>query len=339
MRAPARAQDLILAHRVEGYRAGELERRYPRLAIEEAFFVNYGFLPRRTLALLHPRGERRAWNARMQARARDVLDFVRQHGPHPTQGRAGAFRPWPHQALGRRPERQRASAGGPAPSRALARGAARGRHTGLRGDRAPVAGRQPRGPARARRPAAGHGGAALRAAACGQPRLSVPAAASWSAAPGRRGAAGPGARQVSLRPCRGRRPDCGSGRGARIRRPPDTRSTTGCASSRPSTPWSGTGGASSCSGAGNTRWRRICRPTSGAWATTRCPCSGASEVLGWANLKVVDGRLQHELGFAGPRPRGSAFRRALDEALQRMQEFLGLERAAERKKRSGSRLR
>jgi len=29
MRAPARAQDLILAHRVKDYRAGELEHRYP----------------------------------------------------------------------------------------------------------------------------------------------------------------------------------------------------------------------------------------------------------------------------------------------------------------------
>ena len=83
MRAPARAQDLILAHRVKDYRAGDLERRYPRLAIEEAFFVNYGFLPRGTLALLHPRGAPRAWHtwdARMQARAQDVLDFVRQRG-------------------------------------------------------------------------------------------------------------------------------------------------------------------------------------------------------------------------------------------------------------------
>jgi uncharacterized protein YcaQ len=40
MRAPARAQDLILAQRVKDYRAGELERRYPRLPIEEAFFIN-----------------------------------------------------------------------------------------------------------------------------------------------------------------------------------------------------------------------------------------------------------------------------------------------------------
>jgi len=48
------------------------------------------------------------------------------------------------------------------------------------------------------------------------------------------------------------------------------------------------------------------------------------QMPGWANLKVVDGRLQHELGFAGPRPRGSAFQLALDEALQQMQEFLEL---------------
>jgi hypothetical protein len=50
----------------------------------------------------------------------------------------------------------------------------------------------------------------------------------------------------------------------------------------------------------------------------------ACRALGWANLKVVDGRLQHELGFAGSRPRGRAFSRARDEALQRMQEFLEL---------------
>jgi len=54
------------------------------------------------------------------------------------------------------------------------------------------------------------------------------------------------------------------------------------------------------------------------------PMLWGEQMLGWANLKVVDGRLQHELGFAGLRPGGSAFRRALDEALQQMQEFLEL---------------
>jgi uncharacterized protein YcaQ len=54
------------------------------------------------------------------------------------------------------------------------------------------------------------------------------------------------------------------------------------------------------------------------------PMLWGEQILGWANLKVVDGRLQHELGFAGPRPRGSAFHLALDEALHQMQEFLEL---------------
>jgi uncharacterized protein YcaQ len=40
IRAPARAQDLTLRHRVADYRAGDLERRYSKLPIEEDFFVN-----------------------------------------------------------------------------------------------------------------------------------------------------------------------------------------------------------------------------------------------------------------------------------------------------------
>ena len=50
IRAPARAQDLTLRHRVRGYHAGDLERRYMSLGIEEDFFVNYGFVPRATQA-------------------------------------------------------------------------------------------------------------------------------------------------------------------------------------------------------------------------------------------------------------------------------------------------
>ena len=61
IRAPARAQDLILRHRVAGYRAGDLERQYRTLEVEEDFFVNYGFLARRVQALMHPRGGFGAW--------------------------------------------------------------------------------------------------------------------------------------------------------------------------------------------------------------------------------------------------------------------------------------
>ncbi|HEY2559460.1 MAG TPA: crosslink repair DNA glycosylase YcaQ family protein [Caldimonas sp.] len=84
IRAPARAQDLTLRHRVVGYGAGDLERRYSRLRIDEDAFVNYGFLPRRHLALLHPRTPRRGWDATTEKKAAEVLAFVRAHGPtHP----------------------------------------------------------------------------------------------------------------------------------------------------------------------------------------------------------------------------------------------------------------
>ncbi|MED5620441.1 DNA glycosylase AlkZ-like family protein [Ideonella sp. BN130291] len=84
IRAPARAQDLTLRHRVRDYRAGDLERRYARLPIEEDFLVNYGFLPRATLALMHPRTAKRAWDAATRRRAQNVLAFIREHGPcHP----------------------------------------------------------------------------------------------------------------------------------------------------------------------------------------------------------------------------------------------------------------
>src|SRR5437016_9991499 len=54
IRSPARAQDLILRHRVKGYRAGDLERRYAWLDIEEDLLYAYGFLPRTIWQLLHP---------------------------------------------------------------------------------------------------------------------------------------------------------------------------------------------------------------------------------------------------------------------------------------------
>ena len=84
IRAPARAQDLILRHRVKNYCAGDLERRYPKLDIEEDFFVNYGFLPRATQALMHPRTPRAAWPAPRLKEAKAVLAFVRALGvAHP----------------------------------------------------------------------------------------------------------------------------------------------------------------------------------------------------------------------------------------------------------------
>ena len=99
IRAPARAQDLILRHRVKGYAAGELERRYPRLAVEEDFFINYGFLAREIQALMHPRVAPHPWSLAQAKRAREVLAFVRERGPtHPREVdahfRHGKVRNW-----------------------------------------------------------------------------------------------------------------------------------------------------------------------------------------------------------------------------------------------------
>jgi uncharacterized protein len=55
IRAPARAQDLILRHRVNGYCTGHLEHGYPELELEEDILYAYGFLPRRIWQLLQPR--------------------------------------------------------------------------------------------------------------------------------------------------------------------------------------------------------------------------------------------------------------------------------------------
>lgn len=86
IRSPARAQDLTLRHRVKDYRAGDLERRYAKLAIEEDCLINYGFLPREHQMLMHPRQAARPWDAETRRKAADVLAFVRERGAvHPRE--------------------------------------------------------------------------------------------------------------------------------------------------------------------------------------------------------------------------------------------------------------
>ena len=93
IRAPARAQDLVLRHRVAGYRVGDLDRRYASLDVHEDFFVNYGFVTGELHALMHPRSETGAsadglatWPRARREQARLVLEFVRARGPvHPRE--------------------------------------------------------------------------------------------------------------------------------------------------------------------------------------------------------------------------------------------------------------
>lgn len=95
IRSPARAQDLILRQRVRGYFAGDLERLYPKLDIEEDYLYAYGFLTRSNWRLLHPRvmGDLAPFDQR-------VLDIVNRNGRlHPRDleaelGRDRAVNPW-----------------------------------------------------------------------------------------------------------------------------------------------------------------------------------------------------------------------------------------------------
>src|SRR6476661_1472403 len=93
IRAPARAQDLILRHRVKDYHAGDLERNYVSLRIEEDTFVNYGFVTRELQVLMHPRPDVRvpaegmqAWSAAERKKAELLLAFLESRGEvHPRE--------------------------------------------------------------------------------------------------------------------------------------------------------------------------------------------------------------------------------------------------------------
>jgi uncharacterized protein YcaQ len=84
IRAPARAQDLILRHRVKDYKAGDLERRYATLNVEEDFFINYGYVSCALYSLMHPR--KSSAPQVDKKRARLLLEFMHQRGEvHPRE--------------------------------------------------------------------------------------------------------------------------------------------------------------------------------------------------------------------------------------------------------------
>lgn len=85
IRAPARAQDLILRQRVKGYRDGDLERRYVRLGVEEDALHNYGFMTRELQALMHPRTSSKTRIEESHPELIEpIIEFVRAQGPtHP----------------------------------------------------------------------------------------------------------------------------------------------------------------------------------------------------------------------------------------------------------------
>src|SRR5262245_1895625 len=86
IRAPARAQDLTLRHRVNAYGAGDLERRYETLGVEEDRFITYGFVSSAVFALMHPRFDISYWPRARRQKVQALLDFVRERGTvHPRE--------------------------------------------------------------------------------------------------------------------------------------------------------------------------------------------------------------------------------------------------------------
>lgn len=102
IRFPARAQDLILRHRVRDYRVGDLDRNYRALGIDEDFVYAYGYTVPRLRPLLHPRRHPRGTNGEFphDARSSEILEFVRERGVvHPRDlherfGRRGVVNAW-----------------------------------------------------------------------------------------------------------------------------------------------------------------------------------------------------------------------------------------------------
>ena len=89
IRAPARAQDLILRHRVNGYGVDDLENQYPQLPLIEDVLHNYGFLPREHVTLLYPRMLSSRWRNFIDEHRplrRKLLDYLgEQDEAHPRE--------------------------------------------------------------------------------------------------------------------------------------------------------------------------------------------------------------------------------------------------------------
>ena len=276
IRAPARAQDLVLRHRVADYRVGDLDRLYPALDVEEDFFVNYGFLPRAHCTLMHPRSVPGPWSPARRKRAQAVLEFVRERGAvHPRDVEAR----FAHGAV------VNAWGGSSNATTDLLdamhyRGMLRvvRRENGIRiyGARPPATGpvdavtRAARLDALVDVAVAKYTPFRLRASAlccdaCASARRSC--VAGWTV---RSRARSDGSRT------RGSGASTGTGRMASARRPRAMRSTAPFACSRRSTRSYGIAPASNGSGDGRTASRPTRRRASAGSATTRCRCCGAS---------------------------------------------------------------
>jgi uncharacterized protein len=318
IRAPARAQDLILRHRVTGYRAGDLERRFGRLGLEEDFLYAYGFMPRETHRLLHPRDP--ATSGRWQVPddfAAEVLAFVRDRGPtHPAD-------------LEQRFGRERAVNGWGGFSKATTRalqslhyhGLLRvvGRRDGVRMYEATASQIDPLPPGeRARRIAllaisilAPLGDAGL-AATFGLLSRGAPGLGGWRQTVAALLVSG----ELESGEIDGERYYWPAGGIARRGSPQVVRLLA------PFDPIVWERRRFEHLWGWDYRFEAYTKPEQRRFGYYAMPLLWGYDIIGWANVGLVAGRMEAKLGFIGTRPRDPEFRRALDAELTAMESFL-----------------
>lgn len=75
IRSPAKAQELILRHRVKDYHLWDLEQQYSALGLEEGYLYAYGFMPQNVANVLHPQD-----SVKLSQFEKKVLELVKHHG-------------------------------------------------------------------------------------------------------------------------------------------------------------------------------------------------------------------------------------------------------------------
>jgi uncharacterized protein YcaQ len=308
IRAPARAADLILRHRVAGYRVGDLDRAYPDMPLAEDYLHVYGVMPAPTQDLLHPRPplEWRVDSEHPRLAAR-ILAHVRERGvTHPRDL---------HATLGKHSIRNGWGGSSAATTRMLEALQYRGklrvarREAGIR--LYTLAESRPRPRAAATRADgvlalllrlyAPLPEGSLRKLARMVTGVSIPEAAAAKALARMQGAHA--VRRVTAA-------------GTRFLLPADEVLDAECedrvALLAPFDPVVWDRRRFECFWGWDYRFEAYTPPAKRRFGYYALPLLWRDDVIGWANAGSVDGTLQVSVGFAKARPRSAAFRRALE---------------------------
>jgi uncharacterized protein YcaQ len=326
IRAPARAQDLVLRHRVAGYRAGDLERAYPALDAEEDLLYAYGVAARATWRLLHPRAGAATHAA--SGLAAEVLAFVRGAGEAHPQTVAETFGA----------TRERNAWGGQ--SRATTRALEQLHHAGLLRVARRANGVRVYAPARPtpETPMAADERArelALLIAALFAPVPERSLRALLAPVLRRAAGGGPGAAAAVAALARSGALASGEVDGVRYLWPdgdaanaaPETRADAGVPPGRvrllaPFDPLVWDRRRFEHLWGWPYRFEAYTPAPRRQFGYYALPLLWGDRVVGWANLTWRGGHLAAHLGFAGARPVGRAFARALEAELDRVRRFL-----------------